>query len=143
MPDRDVDELSRTGQPERVAYSMRALGKAGLPREFTLNGTTYRLARTVKHDFFAATAFYKDDSGRAAVLKASRTGDFAGIPLLWLGRWLCDREAFFLETLAGVAGIPRLYSRHGSSGLVREYVPGVNLREFQKKAAPSTKPPWM
>ena len=94
MTDADESEMDRPpARPDRVAYSMRALGKAGLPAEFVLDGTTYRLLRTVKHDFFAATAFYRDDSAkRTVVLKSGRTGDFAGVPLLRLGRWLCRRS---------------------------------------------------
>ena len=43
---------------------MRALGKAGLPDALDIAGRRYRLARSVKHDFFAATAFYADDQGQ-------------------------------------------------------------------------------
>src|SRR5688500_3436275 len=74
----------------RPAYAMRALGRGELPREFRLGGAAWRHVRTVKHDFFAATGFYEDPAtGRRAVLKVSRTADFGGLPLEWLGRWLC------------------------------------------------------
>ena len=114
-------------RPDRVAYSMRALGKAGLPPEFTLNGVTYRHARTVKHDFFAATAFYRDHAGTTVVLKAGRTGDFAGVPLLWLGRWLCRRELRFYTKLADVPNVPDVLGTVGPTGFVHAFVPGRPL----------------
>lgn len=80
MPARNAEAIDKTDRPDRVAYSMRALGQAGLPRAFNLNDRTYTLFRTVKHDFFAATAFYRDNAGRTVVLKVSRTTDFAGVP---------------------------------------------------------------
>lgn len=129
MPDTDVDELSRTGRPDRVAYSMRALGKTGLPPEFTLNGTTYRLVRTVKHDFFAGTAFYRDGAGRTVVLKASRIADFAGVPLLWLGRWLCRRELRFYTKLADLPNIPDVLGTVGPTGFVHDFVAGRPLEK--------------
>ena len=124
-----TDPLDRTDRPDRVAYSMRALGKAGLPRQFTLNGTTYRLSRAVKHDFFAATAFYRDDAGNQVVLKASRTGDFAGVPLLWLGNWLCRREMRFYNKLADLPNVPRVLGTVGPTGFVHEFVPGRPLEK--------------
>ena len=130
MPDTDVDSPDRApARPDRVAYSMRALGKAGLPREFVLGGTTYRLARTVKHDFFAATAFYEDDAGQTVVLKASRTADFAGLPLLWLGRWLCRRELRFYTRLADVGNVPAVLGTVGPTGFVHRFVPGRPLEK--------------
>ena len=123
------DPLDRAGRPDRIAYSMRALGKAGLPRTFSLNGTEYRLVRTVKHDFFAATAFYADQAGRTVVLKISRTTDFAGLPLLWLGRWLCGREMRFHEKLADLPNVPRVLGTVGPTGLVHDFVPGRPLEK--------------
>src|SRR5688572_18138423 len=91
----------------RPAYSMRALGRADLPREFRLGETTWRHVRTVKHDFFAATGFYEDaDTNTRAVLKVSRTADFAGLPLEWLGRWLCRREIRFYNRLSDLPNVP-------------------------------------
>jgi hypothetical protein len=128
----DVDPLGIDRTParaDRVAYSMRALGKAGLPREFTLDGTAFRLLRTVKHDFFAATAFYRSDAGRTVVLKAGRTGDFAGVPLIWLGRWLCRRELRFYTRLADVPNIPDALGTVGPTGFVHDFVPGRPLEK--------------
>ena len=127
----EVEAIDRTDRPDRVAYAMRALGKAGLPREFVIGGTIYRLLRTVKHDFFAATAFYTDDSGRVVVLKISRATDFAGVPLEWLGRWLCRRETRFYNKLADLPNVPKVLGTVGPTGFVHEYVRGRPLEKDQ------------
>ena len=129
MPPAEAEPIDGAERPDRVAYSMRALGRAGLPREFTLNGTTYRLLRTVKHDFFAATAFYADASGRTVVLKISRTTDFAGVPLAWLGRWLCRRETRFYNKLADLPNVPKVLGAVGPTGFVHAFVPGRPLEK--------------
>jgi len=82
--------------PNRIVYTLRALGKADLPPTFTLAGVPYRHERTIKHDFFAATGFYLSPTGERVVLKVGRTQEYGGIPLLWLGKWLCDRETRLL-----------------------------------------------
>src|SRR5687768_1719150 len=75
----DCDAPDDGPRPRQPAYSMRALGKEKLPREFRLGPSTYRLERTVKHDFFAATGFYvEDQTGERVVLKVSRVAEFAG-----------------------------------------------------------------
>ena len=125
----DAEAIDRTDRPDRVAYSMRALGRAGLPREFTLNGVTYRLQRTVKHDFFAATAFYAGDHRRTVVLKISRTTDFAGVPLVWLGRWLCRREMRFYNKLSDLPNVPAVLGTVGETGFVHDFVPGRPLEK--------------
>jgi hypothetical protein len=130
MPQAEAEEaMDRTDRPDRVAYSMRALGRAGLPKEFALGGTTYHLVRTVKHDFFAATAFYRSDAGRMAVLKVGRTTDFAGVPLEWLGRWLCQRELRFYTKLADLPNVPKVLGTVGTTGFVHDYVPGRPLEK--------------
>lgn len=115
------------GSSQRIAHSMRALGKADLPPAIQLEGGQYRLVQTVKHDFYAATGFYENHKGHRVVLKVSRTEEFAGFPLHLLGEFLCRREARFYSRLCDVAGIPRLLGTWGQSGLVLEYVPGQTL----------------
>lgn len=127
MPQAEAEAKDRADRPDRVAYSMRALGRAELPTEFTLDGTTYRLLRTIKHDFFAATAFYRCDAGRTVVLKVGRTTDFAGVPLEWLGRWLCRREMRFYKKLADVPNVPDVLGTFGPTGFVHDFVPGRPL----------------
>lgn len=121
--------MDRTDRPDRVAYSMRALGQAALPSDFAIDGVRYRRVRTVKHDFFAATAFYEDPAGRWVVLKISRTTDFAGVPLLWLGRWLCRREMRFYNKLADLPNVPRVLGTVGPTGFVHDFVPGRPLEK--------------
>jgi hypothetical protein len=72
---------------------MRALGAHRLPRSINLNDAHYRLAREVKHDFFAATSFYDGPGGTRVVAKFGRTGEFGTV----LAGPLSD----------AVAGIPR------------------------------------
>lgn len=111
------------------AYAMRALGRDDLPREFHLAGKTFRHVRTMKHDFFAATALYEDsaDPTRRAVLKISRTADFAGLPLEWIGRWLCRREMRFYSRLADLPNVPAVLGTVGRTGFIHAYVEGRPL----------------
>jgi hypothetical protein len=106
---------------------MRALGKKGLPEAFSLGPTRFHLEREIKHDFFAATGFYLDDCGRRVVLKMSRTEEFAGLPLEWVGRWLCRRETRFYEALSDLPSVPSVLGRVGTTGFVHEFVPGRPL----------------
>lgn len=108
-------------------YAMRALGHNDLPCEFQLNGATWRRVRTVKHDFFAATGFYEDDRHRKVVLKISRVADFAGVPLEWLGRWLCRREVRFYNRLSDLPNVPAVLGVIGRTGFVHAYVEGRPL----------------
>jgi hypothetical protein len=106
---------------------MRALGKAGVPDALTLSGAIYHLHRSIKHDFFAATAFYSDCNDRIVVLKMGRTADFAGLPMRWLGRWSCRRELRFYRALAGVPNVPRVLGTVGDTGFVHSFVEGRPL----------------
>jgi len=106
---------------------MRALGKADLPRLITVAGRTFQREITIKHDFFAATAFYLDNDGQRAVLKVSRVEDFAGVSLLWLGRWLCRREMRFYSRLSDLPNVPKVLGQVGPTGFVHEYVAGRPL----------------
>jgi hypothetical protein len=123
----DPRSIDRAACPQRAAYSMRALGKAGLPGEIHIEGRTFALARSIKHDFFAATGFYEDAFGRRVVLKISRTQEFAGVPLLWLGKWLWRREQRFYRKLQDLPNVPRLLGTVGETGFVHEYVEGRPL----------------
>lgn len=106
---------------------MRALGRRELPDRFRLNDRIYRCTLRVKHDFWAATGFYENDAGHRVVLKASRTEDFAGIPLAIVGRWLCRREQRFYNKLSDLPNVPKIVGRLGDYGFIHEYVPGKPL----------------
>jgi RIO-like serine/threonine protein kinase len=60
-------------------------------------------------------------------LKASRTEPFAGVPLAWIGRWLCRRELRFYEALADLASVPAVVARVDRHAFLHEYVPGRPL----------------
>ncbi len=113
-----------------------------LPGVIQLRGKTLQLARTFKHDFYAVTGLYQLRSPRSqspseqVVLKRYHTDRFWILPLRWLGRWLCRREIALGRALQEIDGIPRLLERFGESGLVREFVPGCNLRELAAPTGP-------
>jgi hypothetical protein len=113
--------------PDRIVYTLRALGRADLPATFTLGSELYRHERTVKHDFFAATGFYLSPGGERVVLKVGRTQEYGGLPLHWLGTWLCEREARFYKACADLPNIPKLLGRVGKTGFVHAYVEGRPL----------------
>ena len=106
---------------------MRALGMSELPPAIPLNGIEYRHVATIKHDFFAATGFYENAAGRRVVLKVGRVVEFAGLPLKWVGKWLCRREMRFYSRLSDVPHIPALLGTWGETGFIHEYVPGRPL----------------
>lgn len=116
--------MSRT---DRTIYSLRALGRANLPAWFDLGAIRYAHEQTIKHDFFAATGFYRSSSGERVVLKVGRTQDYAGLPLEWLGKWLCDREVAFYRACAELPNVPAMLGRIGRTGFVHAYVPGRPL----------------
>ena len=106
---------------------MRALGKADPPVSFDLRGVTWRRLQVLKHDFYAVTSLYRAEDGRLAVLKMGRTIDFAGLPLLWLGQYLCKRELGFYLKLQDLPNIPEVLGTVGGTGFVHAYVQGNPL----------------
>lgn len=106
---------------------MRALGRRDLPPSITVNGCTYLHERTIKHDFWAVTGFYQSAEKQRVVLKMSRTEDFAGVPLSWVGRWLCNREMRFYSKLGDLPNVPALLGRVGTTGFVHGFVEGMPL----------------
>jgi hypothetical protein len=114
-------------RPDRIVYSMRALGKNEPPAKFELGGTTWNRTRIHKHDFYAVTAFYESADGGKSVLKMGRTIEFAGFPLLWLGKYLCRRELHFYRKLSDLPNIPRVLGTVGQTGFVHDYVEGRPL----------------
>ncbi|HUU91883.1 MAG TPA: hypothetical protein VM238_11830, partial [Phycisphaerae bacterium] len=80
-----------------------------MPRDaFDLGGRTYRLEKTLKQDFFAATGRYVSDGGRRVCLKHYHTEPFLGWPLEWAGRLMADREVRHYRLLQDTGGVPRL-----------------------------------
>ncbi len=114
------------------AYGLRALGCDGLPDEVEAAGIKYRLTKTVKHDFWAATGFYMGDDGRKAVLKMGRHEPYAGVPLAWAGRFLCARERRFYRALADLANVPDVLGEVGKTGFLHAYVEGRPLSKREQ-----------
>ncbi|HZL36853.1 MAG TPA: hypothetical protein VFC78_16150 [Tepidisphaeraceae bacterium] len=127
MEPNDSRAIDRTQHPDRIWYWMRALGRDGLPDRVEVNGVTWHLARSVKHDFVAATGFYDDAAGQRVVLKIGRTASMFGLPMAWLGKWSCRREVHFYQKLADLPNIPRVLGTVGKTGFVHEYVQGRPL----------------
>lgn len=111
------------------------------PGELTIGGAAYRLARVLKHDFFAATCLYEAASppgdGRAvkAVVKFGRTQDFCGLPLAWLGEFLVAREEAIYRALAGLEGVPRWRGRLDGCSYAIEYIEGRSLDRVEAPPA--------
>jgi hypothetical protein len=126
----DLDRNSRRLEPPSDAwpfYAFRALGRRNLPDSITIESRRYELLQTVKHDFYAATGFYRSSDGQRLVLKISRTAPFFFIPLKWLGRHLRNRETRFYRKLHDLPNIPRLIALVGETGFAHEMVSGRPL----------------
>ncbi|MEW4567032.1 hypothetical protein AB1L88_04115 [Tautonia sp. JC769] len=122
--------------PDADWVRYRSLRGQALPDSATLlGGEAYALEKTLKSDFYAVTGLYRrvaDDSPNPAqiLLKIYHTDPWWLPPLSLLGRYLAHRERHYLRRLAGVDGVPAFLESFGPNGLVREYLDGVNLREF-------------
>ena len=127
MTDSTDKHLNTRRRGAGAMWYMRALGRETLPETLEVNGRLYTLLYTVKHDFFAATGFYETDNGHRVVLKVSRTTVYAGLPLLWMGKKLCEREMRFYRRLSDLPNVPALLGTHGPTGLIHDYVPGRPL----------------
>lgn len=114
-------------QPGTFAYAMRALGTDDPPAHFVLAGKRYGRTSIVKHDFWAATAFYATSTGERAVAKINRRTSFCGFSLNWIGRWLCRREVRCYHALRDVDNVPSLLGRLGETGFIHAYAPGRPL----------------
>ena len=112
---------------------MYALGRDELPQTVTANGIPYELERTVKHDFWAATGFYRaaTDAPRGterAVVKINRRASLLGIPMKWTGRKLCRREVRAYAKLQDLPNIPRLLGDATDTGFIHAYIEGQPIR---------------
>ena len=102
-----------------------------MPREsFDLTGRTYRLQKTLKQDFFAATGRYVSDDGHRVCLKHYHTEPWLGCPLEWAGRLMADREVRHYRLLHDTGGVPRLVGRIGKSAFVHEWIEGSDLLDL-------------
>jgi len=122
---------------ERLRADLYACGLSGLPSELSVGTISYRLVRTFKHDFFAATGLYEPaedkipEAGSAPplVLKVNRRQSFLGIPLNWLGRRLQRHEIRILRQLQDLDQVPKLIGPWEKTGFLYEYIEGCSLDE--------------
>jgi serine/threonine protein kinase len=119
-----------------LGQQLYACGRKGMPEKIEFGNNEYRLREVLKHDFFAATGLYelkrRPSSVEAPppakiVLKLSRHHNILGLPMLWLGEFLCCHEISVLHRLRHLRGIPRLLSRYGRTGFIYEYIEGCPL----------------
>ncbi len=117
------------GAPDvkRPLYALRALGRDDPPEHFALGQSTYTRTQIIKHDFFAATAFYVDAHGTRAVAKFGRAAPWCGLPLAFIGRLLRDREVRFYNALSDVPNVPANLGNVGATGFAHAFVPGRPL----------------
>lgn len=97
-----------------------------MPEEVFCNDHTFRWSHTFKHDFFAATGTYEGPDG-TAVLKVGRVTSLFGLPLSWIGRFLCGREVAHYERVQDLPGVPALIGRVDATGFLHDFVPGRPL----------------
>jgi hypothetical protein len=118
----------------QVIWWMHALGRDGLPPRLSAGGVDYALEKTVKHDFWAGTGFYRivngPDAGRLAVAKINRRLPAFGIlPLRWIGRWLKHREVRAYTTLQDLPNIPKLLGDATDTGFLHAFAEGEPLKK--------------
>lgn len=111
----------------------RALGTAEPPESVHINGQSFQRVRVFKHDSWAATAVYANNSGRQVVCKFNRQQRVGWLPMRWLGHALAQREATVLRRLSQLPNVPRwsgdvyvdgVKQRHA---VAHEFIPGHPL----------------
>lgn len=129
-------DTSLKGRPR--PQTLRALGRNEPPQNVIVNLERYERVEIFKHDSWAATATYRSAVGETIVCKFNRQAPIGLLPMRWLGRLLARREHYFLQTLAGVRGIPRVFDHVIADGrtcphaVAHEFVPGTPLSLSQK-----------
>ena len=97
-----------------------------MPTEVVCNDRIFTWSHTFKHDFFAATGAYTGPEG-VAVLKIGRVTSLFGLPLAWIGRFLCNREVAHYQRVQDLPGVPKLIGRVERTGFLHAFVPGHPL----------------
>lgn len=110
----------------------RALGKKSPPEQIEVDGISYKLQEVFKHDSWAATALFHGDE-QDIVCKFNRTQSILGLPAGWIGRFLASREAFAMQRMSHVEGIPNdsgavwAEGKHFPSAVAHPFIPGHPL----------------
>jgi hypothetical protein len=126
----DVTGKVERSQQRGKLFFMHALGRDALPETIEIDGRTWRATTFIKHDFFAATGFYRcDETGEKSVVKIARTEPFLGLPCKWMGRLIDGRERRFYGKLADLPNVPRVIGRVGETGFMHAYVEGRPLQK--------------
>ncbi len=113
--------------------TLLALGSGEPPLLVQVAGKDFERCEIFKHDSWAATASYRSSSGQRIVCKFNRQAPIGILPMGWLGRLLARREHYFLNSLAGVRGIPAVFEHVSVNGKVwpnavaHEFIPGRPL----------------
>ena len=134
----DRTDSRNTGRPR--PRSLRALGRSEPPLLIRVGFETYERDEIFKHDSWAATATYRSQSGERIVCKFNRRAPIGPLPMGWLGRVLARRERYFLETLAGLDGIPAslgdvlVHGKNQEHAVAHAYVAGQPLSLVRKLA---------
>ena len=95
--------VERAARPRPPLF--RALGASEPPSEVVVDGNDYSQVELFKHDSWAATALYTGSAGKI-VCKFNRIQTVLGLPMMWLGRRLAEREHRALSRLADLPQIP-------------------------------------
>lgn len=103
-----------------------ALPQAHMPEQIDCAGQIFHWTHTFKHDFFAATGTYQKGN-ELAVLKIGRMTSLFGIPMKWIGKFLCNREVAHYQRVQDLPGIPKLIGRVDQTGFLHAFVPGRPL----------------
>lgn len=120
--------MSKSTTTTTPAPWLRALGKDDLPQRIEIDGKSFLLVKTFKHDFFAATGLYESGNEKA-VLKIGRRAPILFFPMSWIGRFLANREARFLSITQHLEGIPKFLGIWERTGIIHEFVEGRPLQK--------------
>lgn len=126
----DFPSSQMSGRPRPAI--LLAMGRAEPPLDVEIGAETYRRVRIFKHDSWAATALYENESQRI-VVKFNRQQSILGFPMRWLGRALARRESKMLHRLSSVVSVPagcgdvKVDGKVVSTACAHEFVPGRSL----------------
>jgi len=115
----------------------RALGNSEPPCEIVVDGLVLQHQETIKHDSWAATAIYANESQKV-VCKFNRTQAIVFLPMRWLGKILAKRENDMYQRLADLPSIPKGYHKVCSgeqqltNAAAHEFIEGNPVRWHDK-----------
>jgi hypothetical protein len=105
----------------------RALGHEDPPATVKIQGFPYTRVRIFKHDSWAATALYENESRGSAICKFNRKQSLGPIPMRWIGVFLARNESTVLKRLADTGQVPLMLGDVHVGGVVH---PTAIARKF-------------